>query len=156
MNSVQILAADPQADLQIVRSLFQEYADSLQIDLCFQNFQEELATLPGKYAPPSGRLFLACQGDRVAGCVGLRAIDSDVAEMKRLYVRPAFRGTGTGRLLANAIIESARRIGYARIRLDTLATMKEAIALYLSLGFQAIAPYYDNPSGSARFFELKL
>jgi carbonic anhydrase len=138
------------------RILFQEYANSLEIDLCFQNLREELATLPGKYAPPSGRLLLALQGEAVAGCVALRKIDSETAEMKRLYVRPAFRRTGTGRKLAQAIIENARQIGYARIRLDTLSTMKEAISLYRSLGFQPIPAYYENPDSSAEFLELKL
>ena len=151
---MQIIAAH--SDLPTIRELFQEYADSLEIDLCFQHFREELATLPGSYAPPAGRLLLALEGQAVAGCVALRPIDPQTAEIKRLYVRPAFRRSGTGRMLARAIIESARQVGYARIRLDTLATMKEAISLYQSLGFRSIPPYYDNPSPSAKFFELEL
>jgi ribosomal protein S18 acetylase RimI-like enzyme len=153
---VQLIAAHSQDRLHSIRELFREYADSLELDLCFQNFQDELATLPGKYAPPAGRLLLALDGEAVAGCVALRPIDPQIAEMKRLYVRPAFRGKGTGKLLAQTIIEEARRIGYARIRLDTLATMPKAISLYRSLGFGDIPPYYDNPSGSAKFMELKL
>jgi len=153
---VRIIAAHSEDRLRSVRELFQEYAASLEIDLCFQNFREELAALPGKYAPPEGRLLLALDGEEVAGCVALRPIDPQTAEMKRLYVRPVFRKSGTGRMLAQAIIESARQAGYARIRLDTLATMKDAISLYPSLGFQSIAPYYDNPSAWAKFFELEL
>lgn len=153
---MQLIAAHSQDRLRSVRELFQEYADSLEIDLCFQNFREELATLPGKYAPPAGRLLLAMDGEAVAGCVALRPIDRQTAEMKRLFVRPAFRKGGTGRMLAQAIIESARRIGYARIRLDTLATMQEAISLYQSLGFHSIPAYYDNPSALAKFFQLEL
>jgi len=153
---VQIIAAHSENRLHTIRELFQEYADSLEIDLCFQNFQQELATLPGQYAPPAGRLLLALDGEATAGCVALRPIDPQTAEMKRLYVRPAFRRNGTGRRLARAIIEEAGHIGYARIRLDTLLTMTEAISLYQSLGFQSIPPYNDNPSASAKFMELKL
>jgi ribosomal protein S18 acetylase RimI-like enzyme len=153
---VQLIAAHSQDRLHSIRELFREYADSLELDLCFQNFQDELATLPGKYAPPAGRLLLALDGEAVAGCVALRPIDPQIAEMKRLYVRPAFRRKGAGKLLAQAIIEEAGRIGYARIRLDTLATMKQAISLYRSLGFGDIPAYYDNPSDSAKFMELKL
>lgn len=153
---MQIVAAHSEQDLHIIRELFQEYADSLEIDLCFQHFREELATLPGKYAPPAGRLLVARHDGAAAGCAALRQIDADTAEMKRLYVRPAFRRTGIGRLLAQAIIECAQEIGYARIRLDTMATMKEAISLYQSLRFRPIPAYYVNPSGSAEFFELKL
>jgi ribosomal protein S18 acetylase RimI-like enzyme len=153
---VQLIAAHSQDRLHSIRELFKEYADSLDIDLCFQNFQHELATLPGKYAPPAGGLLLALDAETVAGCVALRPIDPQIAEMKRLYVRPAFRRKGAGKLLAQAIIEEAGRIGYARIRLDTLATMKQAISLYRSLGFGDIPAYYDNPSDSAKFMELKL
>jgi putative acetyltransferase len=153
---VQILPAQTERDLHIVHDLFQEYADSLELDLCFQNFAEELATLPGKYAPPSGRLLLAACEETIAGCVALRGIAPGIAEMKRLYVRPAFRRKRIGRLLAEAVIEAARRIGYIRMRLDTLGTMREAIALYQSLGFGRIPPYYDNPSDCAVFMELVL
>ena len=156
MKLVRIIAAHSEDRLQSVRELFQEYADSLAIDLCFQNFREELATLPGKYAPPAGRLLLALDDEAVAGCVALRPIETRTAEMKRLYVRPAFRGRGVGRQLAQSVLESAREIGYARVRLDTLAIMKEAIALYQSLGFRTIPPYCENPSGGAHFLELNL
>ena len=153
---MQIIPAHSENRLHSVRELFQEYADSLEIDLCFQNFRQELASLPGNYAPPAGRLLLALDGEAVAGCVALRPIDSQTAEMKRLYVRPAFRRNGTGRRLAQAIIEEARQIGYACLRLDTLVTLKEATALYESLGFESIPPYYDNPNASVRFLELRL
>ena len=156
MALVQIIAAHSEDRLHTVRELFQEYAGSLAIDLCFQNFREELAGLPGKYAPPAGRLLLALENEAMAGCVGLRPLAPNTAEIKRLYVRPAFRGRGVGRKLTQTVIESARQIGYARIRLDTLATMKEAVLLYQSLQFKAIPPYYENPSGCAQFFELEL
>ena len=156
MNAVRIVAVDGEVELQAVRQLFQEYADSLPIDLCFQNFSQELANLPGAYAPPRGRLFLGMRDRETVGCIDLRPISAEIAEVKRLYVRPPFRGRGAGRLLANAVIVAARQIGYRSVRLDTLSTMREAIALYQSLGFQPIPPYYQNPEGSAVFMELKL
>lgn len=142
--------------LATVRELFMEYANSLEVDLCFQNFNQELAQLPGNYAPPEGRLLLAAVGPTPAGCVALRKIADEICEMKRLYVRPAFRGKGLGRLLAQAIIQAARECGYQQMRLDSLSSMKEAIALYESLGFHRIPPYYDNPSTLAVFMELRL
>ena len=139
-----------------VRALFQEYAASLGIHLCFQNFDKELAGLPGGYAPPTGRLLVAVDEDRLAGCVALRRIDARVCEMKRLYVRPAHRGTGLGRKLAEAVIAAAREIGYAKMRLDTLPSMIAAIKLYDSLGFADTQPYRFNPVEGVRYMELVL
>jgi len=139
------------------RELFEEYAASLGISLCFQNFDKELAELPGDYVPPNGRLFLADENDRTAGCVALRRIGEGIGEMKRLYVRPQFRGQGLGRNLTRAVIEAAREIGYHVIRLDTLpGKMDPAIAIYRSLGFKNIEPYYNNPVPDAAFMELLL
>jgi ribosomal protein S18 acetylase RimI-like enzyme len=153
---MNLIAAHQAEYLPLVRELFTEYARAIEIDLCFQSFDRELAELPGKYAPPDGRLFLALENESAAGCVALRKLDVGICEMKRLYVRPAFRGCGLGRRLANETIFAAREIGYDRMRLDTLATMTAAIALYESFGFQRIPAYYDNPSGLVVFMELKL
>lgn len=153
---LKLIQPESQEDLQRMRELFQEYEASLGICLCFQNFAEELANLPGDYAPPQGRLLLALDGAPLAGCVALRRIDDTTCEMKRLYVRPAFRGKGVGRKLSTTVIEEARSIGYAKMRLDTLSSMKEAIALYQSLGFRPIEPYRHNPIQGAIYMELSL
>jgi ribosomal protein S18 acetylase RimI-like enzyme len=155
-SELKIVAVTSQSQLEAVRDLFREYAKAIDIDLCFQNFAEELAGLPDKYAPPTGRLLLAFEGGQAAGCVAVRPIAKGICEMKRLYVRPAFRGKGIGRRLAQAALAGAGEIGYHRMRLDTLASMKEAIALYESLGFMRIAPYYHNPSPQAVFMERPL
>jgi ribosomal protein S18 acetylase RimI-like enzyme len=143
-------------DLEEVRRLFLEYACSLPFSLDFQGFDRELAGLPGGYAPPGGRLLLARVGGEAAGCVALHAWDDAAGEIKRLYVRPAFRGHGVGRALATAIVAAGRESGYARLLLDTIDTMTEAIALYASLGFAPTAPYRPNPVPGAAFFELRL
>jgi putative acetyltransferase len=151
---IQVRSGD---DVEHVRELFREYEAWLGIDLCFQNFEKELAELPGKYAPPEGRLVLALENGNVAGCVALRKIGEGICEIKRLFLRPAFRRKGLGRQLAERIIRDAREIGYERMRLDTLPPkMDGAIALYRSLGFKEIEPYYDNPVPGARFMELDL
>ncbi len=154
MKLIQVESAE---EIERARELFLEYAHWLGFSLCFQNFDQELAQLPGSYVPPSGRLFLAIENEEVAGCVALRQIADGVCEMKRLYVRPDFRGAGLGRKLTEQVIQSAREIGYASMRLDTLpGKMDRAIAMYDSLGFKRIEPYYENPVAGAAFMELKL
>jgi|SRR5882672_9449015 len=154
MKLVQVQSPE---EISHARELFEEYAAWLGINLCFQNFDKELAELPGEYTPPDGRLFLAVANDQIAGCVALRKTGEDVCEMKRLYVRSLFRGQGLGRGLTEAIIATAREIGYRRMRLDTLpGKMDLAIAMYRSLGFTNIEPYYKNPVEDAAFMELEL
>lgn len=153
---LKIAEAREAQDIATTRRLFEEYAASLGVDLCFQGFEEELATLPGSYAPPDGRLLLARHGDEIAGCVALRRLEQDICEMKRLYVRPALRGLGIGRMLVEAITREARIAGYRRMRLDTLPMMASALALYRLLGFREIPPYRSNPVEGAFFLELQL
>ena len=155
-SDIRVRAAEGPGDLGHIRDLFLEYAASLNFDLCFQGFDEELANLPGAYGPPRGRLFLAEGRGGIAGGVGLRPLEAEICEMKRLYVRPAFRNLGLGRRLAEAAMGAARAVGYRRMRLDTLASMAAANALYRSLGFKEIPPYYDSPLESAIYFERLL
>lgn len=153
----EIIRAQSSDDIEQARSLFKEYAAWLEISLCFQNFDQELAGLPGDYAPPDGRLLFAFDDGQLAGCAALRKIGDRICEIKRLFVRQEFRGKGLGRKLAAAIIAEAKQIGYERMRLDTLPPkMNDAIALYRSLGFTEIKPYYDNPVPGAKFMELDL
>ncbi|HEV7364911.1 MAG TPA: GNAT family N-acetyltransferase [Gemmatimonadales bacterium] len=153
LTIVDAMAVD---DGLTVRRLFEEYATSLGIDLCFQGFAEELAGLPGDYAPPRGRLLLALQNGEPAGCVALRPLEPAVCEMKRLYVRPAFRAHGIGLILIDRVVQEARQAGYRQMRLDTLPSMSAAQALYRRLGFQEIPPYRNNPIEGAVFLELQL
>lgn len=165
-----IVPADHPVRIEAIRELFVEYAQSLSFNLCFQSFEEELAALPGKYAPWSGMLLLALVNDEPAGCVALRKLGTDsaseddeilaelhVCEMKRLYVRPQFRGVGVGRELVNAILKCAAAIGYSRMRLDTVPSeMATAVEMYQRLGFVEIAPYRDNPVPGAKYLELDI
>lgn len=146
----------PGGDIEAARELFGEYAAALNFDLCFQDFEKEMAELPGEYSPPNGCIMLAKVGEKTCGCVALRRLDEDYCEMKRLYVRREYRGRGIGRSLAVAILDKARTLGYRGMRLDTLSSMKEAISLYKSLGFKEIAPYRFNPLEGAVYLELTL
>jgi len=139
-----------------VKTLFSEYAGSLAFDLSFQNFNSELAKLPGEYSPPHGCILVAREGSAIVGCVALRRLDEEVCEMKRLYVQPAFRGRGIGKQLAECVIKQARESGYRHMKLDTLASMEPAIHLYRSRGFNRIMPYRHNPIGGALFMGLEL
>lgn len=147
-------------DMELVRDIFREYAQSLAIDLCFQGFDEELAALPGDYAPPRGALLLAEVEGAIAGCCALRPLDTsdypNAAEMKRLYVRKAFRGFGLGRELAEAMLDCARQAGYACVLLDTLDDMESARALYADLGFEEIPPYYQSPIAGAHYLKVEI
>ena len=151
-----VVQANSENDIEHARTLFQEYQTGLGISLCFQNFDHELKNLPGDYAPPDGRLLLALDNDQIAGCIAMRKLGDGVCEMKRLFVRPAYRGTGLGRVLASSLIDEARKLGYTHMRLDTLpGRMDKAIALYRSIGFVEIEPYYTSVEG-AKFMELDL
>jgi putative acetyltransferase len=157
---IQLVAPAGLEDLEELRGIFREYAQSLGVDLCFQQFDRELAELPGEYAAPRGTLLMARVDGELAGCCALRPLDTadypNAAEMKRLYVRKAFRGFGLGRQLAEAILDAARQSGYASVLLDTLDDMESARALYEDLGFVAIPPYYHNPIPGAHYLKVDL
>lgn len=152
----KIIQAESGEELEQVRILFAEYTDSLDFDLGFQNFKEELANLPGDYVRPTGCLLLAIYKGQTVGCVGLRKLSDGVCEMKRLYVREQFRGLGLGRALAEAVIDESRKIGYNNMRLDTVPSMDAARTLYVSLGFKQTSSYRYNPIEGAVFMELRL
>lgn len=153
---MELRQAQSVCDVETARELFEEYARALDVDLCFQNLGQELAELPGRYAPPTGRLLLAWERGRAAGCVALRKLDGNTCEMKRLYVRLEFRSQGLGRRLVETIMDEARSAGYTRMRLDTLPSMREAIALYSSLGFKLVDPYCYNPVEGVFYMECDL
>ncbi|HET7524406.1 MAG TPA: GNAT family N-acetyltransferase [Burkholderiaceae bacterium] len=157
---VQLLTPQSAEQLEATRAIFREYAAGLGVDLCFQNFEAELASLPGEYGAPRGALLLATVNDELAGCGACRPLpDVDYAnacEMKRLYVRPGFRGVGLGRALAGALFDEARRIGYSSMLLDTLDDMEAARSLYEALGFEEIPPYYFNPIAGAHYLKAQL
>jgi len=155
-HMLKIIRADSKKYLGDARELFTEYAKSLGFDLCFQNFDSELAKLPGEYAPPEGCLLLALYNKQIAGCIALRKSRKRICEMKRLYIRPKFRGKGIGKKIAVTIIQEAKKIGYKHMRLDTVPKMIEAITLYRSLGFKKTKPYCYNPIKGALFMDLAL
>jgi ribosomal protein S18 acetylase RimI-like enzyme len=153
---IQLLHVTSEPYLSEITNLFREYADSLTFNLCFQGFEKELADLPGAYAPPKGLLLLALLDGNACGCGAFRPLEGDVCEMKRLYVRPASRGLGIGKMLAQSLITEARARGYRFMKLDTIETMREAISLYRSLGFRETKPYTPNPIPGAEYFALSL
>jgi len=154
--SLTVLQATTFQEMEQVRCLFKEYAASIGVDLCFQDFEQELKQLPGEYSEPKGSVLLAFHGSALVGCVALRPLASEACEMKRMYVRPQFRGKGIGRVLAQRIIGEARKRGYKKMRLDSLPAMTEAQALYRSLGFREIGAYRPNPIEGALYMELQL
>lgn len=153
----EIIEAKSGNEISAVRDLFIEYAEWLDVSLCFQNFDEELATLPGRYAPPEGRLYLVKSNGKYTGCAGLRKIDDGICEMKRLYLKPEMRGSGIGKKLVQLLIDEARDIGYKSMRLDTIKEkMPNAVDIYEKFGFKKIDKYYDNPNPHTLFMELVL
>lgn len=154
-KSLRLVQVETRSQIELASILFREYADSFNYHLCFQSFEQEIAGLPGDYAPPAGRLYLAYWDEDLAGCVALRKLQEGVCEMKRFYVRPAFRRCGIGRTLTLHLIEEAKQMGYRVMRLDTLPIMQQAIALYRALGFEEVAPG-PNPIEGAIYMELRL
>jgi len=155
-RKMRVKQAQTQTEIEEVRKLFREYEAFLDVDLCFQSFEEELASLPGKYSSPGGHLLIGLNEEKIVGCVAVRKLDDRVCEMKRLFVRPEARGTGLGRKLAQKIIVIARELGYTLIRLDTLEKLSEAMHLYEMLGFRKTDPYYENPLPGVVYLELEL
>jgi len=154
---INIVKAQNNKEIKEVKSLFIEYAQSLNFDLCFQGFDEEINSLPGKYSQPDGIIFLAKIEEKFAGCIALRNLGEGICEMKRLYVRPQYRGFGIGKILCDKLFEKAKSIGYEKMRLDTIANqMQTAIELYKSYGFYEISAYYDNPQEGVVYMEMKL
>ena len=153
---IEFVMVEKEEHIDEIKMLFVEYANSLNFNLCFQDFNRELKELPGEYARPNGRLILAKDKESYVGCVGLRKLEDGICEMKRLYVKPEYRRKGIGRSLAERIISEAKLIEYERMRLDTISNMTEAISLYETLGFVEIGPYRANPIKGAVYLELKL
>jgi putative acetyltransferase len=154
--TVEIIDAVTPGLIDLARRLIREYARSLEIDLSFQDFDREMATLPGEYVQPTGCLLLAVSGGTAAGCIALRRLENSICEMKRMWVKPKFRGSGIGLTLATEVVGRARKMGYQTMRLDTLASMRSAIAIYQSLGFREISAYRYNPEADAVYMELEL
>lgn len=154
---IEVVQAESEAKIEEAKAIFREYEQWLGLSLCFQSFEEELASLPGFYAPPDGRLYLARIDGETVGCIGLRKLSDGICEMKRLYLREAARGKGVGQALIEKVIADAREIGYAKMRLDTFPPkMGKAVSLYESHGFYEIEPYYENPHGDTLFMEKQL
>lgn len=153
---MDIIEATTLQQIETAANLFREYQQFLDVDLCFQGFERELVTLPGKYAPPSGAILLAEHEGEIAGCVAVRLLKGNICEMKRLYVKDEFRGLSAGRKLAEAIITKAKQLGYKKMQLDTLQRLDRAIGLYTKLGFKEITPYYVNPLDEVVYWELDL
>ena len=153
---IELIHIESEQHLADVRELFLEYAKSLGFSLCFQDFDKELAGLPGEYAPPDGRLYIAFDDEDAIGCIALRKLDDGICEMKRLYVKPSGRGKGLGKLLVQTVIDEAKKIGYTKMRLETVPKMKEAITLYRSIGFYEIESYRENPIEGALYMEMEL
>ena len=153
---MELIKVKDKEHLAVIGELFLEYAESLGFSLCFQDFDKELAGLPGEYAPPNGCLILAVADSKPCGCVALHKLEEGICEMKRLYIKPEFRGKGFGKLLVNAVIDEAKKIGYTKMRLDTVPQMKEAINLYQQIGFKEIEPYRKNPIDGALYMEMDL
>jgi ribosomal protein S18 acetylase RimI-like enzyme len=157
VSTFDVSRAESPDQIAATRELFLEYAQSLGFSLCFESFDQEVASLPGDYAPPDGRLMLATDNGQPAGCVALHKLGPEICEMKRLYVRPQFRGKGLGRELAEKIITEARQLGYTKLRLDTVEpVMKAAVAMYRRLAFREIPPYWQNPIEGVLYMELEL